>query len=425
MKSFSESILSRVKIPPEGRLLAAFSGGEDSLFLLAALSFLAPERTEALYVNHNIRGKKELEREIALNRKNASLLGIPFHTAVIPEGKILKRARDENTGVEAAARDERYRALKSYARENSFDWILTAHHEDDQSETVLMRMLDSSPFWQWGGIRERDGIVVRPMLSVSKREIRECIRESGLDYSVDSTNGDTQYRRNYIRHEILPLITDEEKRMISHIAENVAAMNTDTVGFTVLNPFYASFSRSAFLSSLPVTKEKTLYAVFSAFGEKERVSRRYLCEIMNAAERGSTRVANERYIFYIIRDEIRAYRRIAPFSSPFRGLDTLLPEGLRLDNTSFGPLTLKIRADVLSSSVIRTNRKGDTIELVDGKRKVSSLLKERKVPYALVLDTDGVINAVFTSFLGGRDRLSSSMKGTDGEYLSIITDKDN
>ena len=425
MKSFSGSILSRVKIPQEGRLLVAFSGGEDSLFLLSALSFLAPERTEALYVNHNIRGTEELEREIALNRKNASLLGIPLHTAVIPKGRIAERAAEENIGVEAAARNERYRALKSYAGENGFDWILTAHHEDDQTETVIMRMMDSSPFWQWGGIRERDGIVVRPILGISKREIMECIRESGLEYSVDSTNSDTQYRRNYIRQGILPLITDEEKRIISHIAANVGAMNIPVIGFTSLSPFFASFSRSAFLSSLPVTREKTLYSVFSAFGEKERVSRRYLSQIIEAAERGNTRVENERYIFYVTADEVKAYRKIESFSSPYTGEGTLLPAGLGVDNTSSGPLTLKIRADVLSSSVIRTSRKGDTIELVDGKRKVSSLLKERKVPYALVLESGGVINAVFMSFLGGRDRLSSSLRGKDGVYVRIVTEKDN
>ncbi len=424
MKSFSASILSRIKLPENGKLLVAFSGGEDSLFLLSALSFLAPERTGALYVNHNIRGKEELEKEIALNRKNASFLGILLDIAVIPEGRILERARDENIGVEAAARDERYRALRSYARENGFMWILTAHHEDDQCETVIMRMMDSSPFWQWGGIRERDAMIIRPMLGISKREIRECVRESGLEYSSDSTNSDTQYRRNYIRHRILPFITDEEKKIISHIAENVSSMEIPSLAFTALSPFSASFSRSAFLSSLPVTKEKTLYSVFSSFGEKERVSRRYLSQIITAAERGNTRVENERYIFYVTSDEIRAYRKIEPFSSPYRGESTLLPEGLSVDNTSSGPLTLIISPDVLSSSVIRTDRKGDTIELVDGKRKVSSLLKERKVPYALVLDTGGVINAVFTSFLGGRDRLSSSLRGSDGIYVSIITGKE-
>ncbi len=419
MKSFSASILSRFKLPREGKLLAAFSGGEDSLFLLSALSFLAPERSGALYVNHNIRGEEELEREIALNRKNASLLGIPLDVVEIPRGFIDKSARFEKTGTEAAARDERYRLLHAYAEENGYDWILTAHHQDDQSETVLMRMMDSSPFWQWGGIRERDGIVVRPMLAITKREIREYINESGLVFSLDSTNSDTSYRRNGIRAKLLPYISDGEKTLISRIAENVSRIVFPPFSFPVLNSFYASFDRNGFLSSLPPVREKALYSIFSAFGEKERVSRRYLGEIEKAVEKGEGRVENERYIFYVTPLEVKAYRKIDDFSTPYSGEATSLPDGLGVENGEGDELTLRIDEDVLLRSVIRKNRKGDEIELVDGKRKISSLLKERKVPYALILETDGVITAFFTSFLGGRDRLSSSLRGRDGRPVSI------
>lgn len=419
MKLFSASILSRLKLPPSGKLLAAFSGGEDSLFLLLALSSLAPVRSGALYVNHNIRGEEELEREIALNRKNASLLCIPFDVVEIPRGLIDRRAREEKTGTEAAARDERYRVLHAYAEENGYDWILTAHHQDDQSETVLMRMMDSSPFWQWGGIRERDGIVVRPMLGVRKSEIREYILESGLVFSLDSTNSDTSYRRNSIRMRLLPHITEEEKVLISRIAANVSGIVIPALSFPVLNSFYASFGRNEFLSSLPPVREKALYSIFSAFGEKERISRRYLGEIEKSVEKGEGRVENERYIFYVTPLSVKAYRKIEDFSSPWSGENTSLPEGLSVDFRGSGPLTLRIDGDVLSRSVIRKNRKGDEIELVDGKRKISSLLKEKKVPYALVLETDGVITAFFTSFLGGRDRLSSSLRGRDGRPVSI------
>ena len=419
MKSFSASILSRFKLPREGKLLAAFSGGEDSLFLLSALSLLARERSGALYVNHNIRGEEEIEREITLNRKNAALLGIPLDVVEIPRGLINRRARCEKTGTEAAARDERYRVLHAYAEENGYDWILTAHHQDDQSETVLMRMMDSSPFWQWGGIREEDGIVVRPMLAVTKSEIIEYIRESGLVFSVDSTNSDTSYRRNSIRTKLLPFITDGEKALISRIAENVSRIVFPPFSFSVLNSFYASFERSGFLSSLPPVREKALYSIFSAFGEKERVSRRYLGEIEKAVEKGEGRVENERYIFYITPPEVKAYRKIDDFSSPCQGEEASLPEGLVLESGGGDDLTLRIDGDVLSRSVIRKNRKGDEIELVDGKRKISSLLKEKKVPYALILETDGVITAFFTSFLGGRDRIASSLRGRDGRPISI------
>lgn len=145
MKLCKESILKKINIPQEGRLLVAFSGGEDSLFLLYVLSSLAPKRTAALYVNHNLRGEEELEREMELNRKNALELGVPFDIITIPPGEIRKASSERNIGLEAAARDARYRALRLYADEHGFDYILTAHHMDDQTETVLMRMMEHSP----------------------------------------------------------------------------------------------------------------------------------------------------------------------------------------------------------------------------------------------------------------------------------------
>lgn len=419
MKSCSVSILSTLKLPPSGRLLAAFSGGEDSLFLLSALSLLAPERSAALYINHNIRGEEELEREISLNRKNAALLSIPFDIVEIERGRIEKRAVKEKMGTEAAARDERYRALLEYADRNGFDWVLTAHHRDDQTETVLMRILDSSPFWQWGGIREKDGRIVRPMLGVPKSAIRAYIKESGLECSVDSTNADTLYRRNYIRSFLLPYISESEKTLISKIAQNVASFVLPPVTFASLNSLHARFDRNEFLSSLPSSRERALYNIFSSFGEKERVTRRYFGEIEKAVLRGEGRVENERYIFYVTPSTVKAYRKIDDFSVPYGGEKTLLPYGLEIDLGEGDELTLRVSEDVLMRSVIRKNRKGDRIELVDGKRKVSSLLKERKVPYALVLETDGVITAVFTSFLGGRDRLASSLRGKEGKCITF------
>ena len=78
---------------PDGRLLLAFSGGEDSLFLMSLLSLIAPERSAALYVNHGIRSGAELEREEAINAHNASLLGIPLVIKRIPEGDIKRLAK--------------------------------------------------------------------------------------------------------------------------------------------------------------------------------------------------------------------------------------------------------------------------------------------------------------------------------------------
>ena len=111
---------------PEGRLLAAFSGGEDSLYMLMLLAREAGERTEAAYVDHGIRSRAELEREIGLNRENAARLGIRLHIITLAPGAVAALAREKGIGVEAAARTLRYGALEELVGLESDDEFVLA-----------------------------------------------------------------------------------------------------------------------------------------------------------------------------------------------------------------------------------------------------------------------------------------------------------
>ncbi len=419
-----ESILDRVKIPDKGRLLLAFSGGEDSLFLLYALSLMAHERTLALYINHNLRDEDELEREIALNSYNAKNLDIPFYTLSIPRGMIKEEAKKRNIGLEASARDIRYKMLDAFAIENKIDYILTAHHSDDQAETVLMRMMEHSPFWKWGGIREKDGIIIRPMLGIKKSEIKEVVALTGMKNAVDSTNSDTAFKRNYIRKNILPLMSDEEKRIIGNIASNVSAMRGRKASFISFSPCFVSFSRSEYLLLLENERENTLFSMFSILGETERLSRRFIREVDSMIEKGEKRCESNSYIIYFDKDIVKGYRKVEDFNVPYSGEETLLPLSLNFSFRHVDSLSLEIPLDILSQSIVRKNRSGDAILLCDGKRKISSLLKEMKIPYAIVLERDGEIVAFFSSFLGGRDRLALPLKGRKGRKVNIVSESE-
>ena len=414
MKLSEMLIRLRSKIPQEGKLLLAFSGGEDSLFLMYLLSLYFSDRAEALYVNHNLRGEEELKKEIERNKHNASKLGIPLVIKTIERGVIERRAKIDKCGIEASARKERYSLLYSYARENNFSFILTAHHQDDQTETILMRMLSFSPFWAWGGIRERDGMLVRPLLDTKKKDIKEAIQTLS-----DSTNSDTHYKRNYIRSFILPSLSDSEKDVISKIAKNVSALNDEEVKFITLSSLYASFLRSEYLALSPLQKEETLYSIFSAFGEENRISRGHLKEIDEGIKDGRSKYESKRYVFYFSKDKIKAYKKIDDFSSLFLFSDTALPYSLKVSTKEKSSLDLKIDRAVSEKSIIRKTRKDDVILLKDGERKISSLLKEKKLPYAIVMEKEGKILAFFSSFLGERDRITSSLIGKKGECVRI------
>lgn len=409
-------MLSSGRIPdgiriPDGKLLLAFSGGSDSLFLLSILSLLAPERTEAVYVNHSLRPREELDREIALNKKNAGKLGIPLSVFTIPKGSINTLSTEKNCGIEAAARELRYKILLEKARKDGFDWILTAHHREDQAETVLMRILTGSPFTSYQGIARADGKLFRPLLSVAKKDIMAYLEKSGLEWSEDSTNSDTSYMRNKVRHCIMPLVSDDERETLCRIASNVAGFRSRFPSIMLKRSFYVSICRSDFLSSLPFRQDEALYHSLGSIGWKERVSRSLLLSVIKKADegRGSLRLHNA--FFFFTETEIRVYPPLDDFVVPFSS-DGAAYEGITLSEESEDEKTLMIdTSSFIPPVIVRTSRESDRIELKDGSKRISELEKEYRIPYSIVLEDRNGIVAVFARFLGGRDRLAERFLG--------------
>ena len=133
MKSYKRQTPFTLNLPPQDRYVVAFSGGIDSLALIAFMSEEERKRSVAVYVDHSIRGREELDKEISLNRKNTRKLGIPFYIIKLGDGAVERYALEKDCGTEASARALRYSALERFREENGFDWILTAHHQDDQT----------------------------------------------------------------------------------------------------------------------------------------------------------------------------------------------------------------------------------------------------------------------------------------------------
>lgn len=410
-------IPSSFSLPKEGKLLLAFSGGSDSLFLLSLLSILAPERTTALYVNHRLRDKDELKKEEELNIQNATLLSIPLVIIRLDEGEITKDAKKNKCGLEAEARRKRYAILFDYAEKNNFDYILTAHHSQDQIETVIMRMLSASPIWKYEGIREKNGKILRPLLDVDKTFINRALLSLGLSWSEDTTNNNTSYLRNDIRQNIIPKLTDREKRLILSISKNVKELNKAEDDIPFYAGFYCSFSRTMFLASSPRQRERLVFNIFNHLGTNERITRRSILEFTRGVERGIGRGDMFSFIIYYDKESVRVYRRIEAFTSTYPSLD--IP-GLEISQYSDDPLALVIPSGELEGAIFRLSRCDDIIELVDGFRRVSDFKKEYRVPYVLVAEKNNRIIALFCSFLGGRDRLSSTLKGRGGEKVVIV-----
>ncbi len=415
-ESLREQIPEGVSIP-DGKLLLAFSGGSDSLFLLIVLSIIAPDRTLALYVDHSIRDRNELDAEVSLNIQNASKYGIPLRIERVPDNLIAAEA--ERKGVEAAAREARYAILRSAAMEYGADHILTAHHREDQVETVLMRMLSSSPFYAYQGIKREDGLLFRPILSVPKKEILAFLSAAGAVWSEDSTNSDTGYLRNRIRHSVLPLISEQERCLILKIADNVSSFRKRYPELSVRKMFFTEAGRKEFLASPAFIQEEFLYTAFREAGVDERVPRKAIAEITRKAEEGKGRSEYGEITFFFSCDYIRIYPPFPDFVAEYTGKDIRF-SSLFLKHEAEDDLTLNIDSSKLVPPVIvRTAREGDRIELKGGEKKISELEKDLRIPYSIVMEDRSGIVAFFSRFLGGRDRLAKRFLSDDRKGIAL------
>jgi tRNA(Ile)-lysidine synthase len=209
----------------EDVVVVAVSGGADSIALLRALVAIRPAnaggRLVAAHLNHGLRGD-ESDGDAAFVAQVAGELGVE---AIVSRGEVAEAARERGDGVEAAARELRYRFLIDTARSVGARAIATAHTRDDQAETLLQRIVRGTGLAGLAGIpRARplaDGTIglVRPMLMLRRSEVVEYLTALGQPYRTDSSNLDRAYTRNRIRHDLLPqLARDYNPQVVEALA---------------------------------------------------------------------------------------------------------------------------------------------------------------------------------------------------------------
>lgn len=201
---------------PDVALCVALSGGVDSTALLAALAAKRPRalQVRALHVDHGLRpaSKQWATHCRVLARK----LHVPLKVLTA------KVVRPRGTSLEAAARDARYRLLAAALHPGEI--LLTAHHADDQLETVLLQLLRGSGLPGISAMPARapfaNGFLARPLLSRSRAELETWVREHGLTWVDDDTNVDESLDRNYLRLRVLPLIRDRWRGSATAVARS-------------------------------------------------------------------------------------------------------------------------------------------------------------------------------------------------------------
>lgn len=189
-------------IPESERYLVALSGGLDSVaLLLSALAFLSnkPCTVRAIHIHHGLSSNADEWSEFCVSL--CARLGV--HCIV---EKVAVESQGE--GLEAAARKARYQVFERYLSEGEV--LLQGHHQNDQAETVLMRVFKGASAGLLKGMPLKralsGGVVYRPFLAVPKSVLEDCVQAQGWQWVEDESNHDDVFDRNFIRHKVLPLL---------------------------------------------------------------------------------------------------------------------------------------------------------------------------------------------------------------------------
>jgi tRNA(Ile)-lysidine synthase len=231
MTSLASRVLAAIRrhdlIAPGQAVVAAVSGGADSV----ALTHLLVELSRAgafdlaglAHLNHQLRGTAS-DRDEAFCRRLADGCGVPFDVERVDVAAAARRGRS----IEEAAREARYAFLERARLRLGAHLVAVAHTRDDQAETVLMRMLSGAGTRGLGAMRPRRGAIVRPLLEVSRRELRDYLAGRDAAFVEDATNADRTRRRNRLRHDVMPhLVAAEGEGAIEALARVATIAQAD------------------------------------------------------------------------------------------------------------------------------------------------------------------------------------------------------
>ena len=225
IKETKEYIIKNNMIKQNDTVIAAVSGGADSVCLLVVLDELRKDlqfKLEAVHVEHGIRGdESKCDAEYVKNLCREKNIECHVYNVDVPAF-----SKKSGLGLEEAARILRYNVFEDIAVKKGAS-VAVAHHEEDNAETVLFQMIRGSGMRGLGGIRpvssKNNVTYIRPLLPVSRADIEKFLEKKGIGYVTDSTNSDVEYSRNRIRHEVIPVLRKINKRAVEHIS--AAAQN--------------------------------------------------------------------------------------------------------------------------------------------------------------------------------------------------------
>ncbi|RKX84951.1 MAG: tRNA lysidine(34) synthetase TilS [Spirochaetes bacterium] len=434
-KSKKSSIVSRVSASLEyfgvkrgEKLLIGFSGGPDSTFLITSLNLIKEEwnfELSSVYVDHGIRERHELEDEINFIKWYSGKLGIPCYIEKIPDGQILKVAKERGISSEEYARNQRYSILYKLSAELKVSGIVLGHTYDDQTETLIMRFFAGSDFTGLSGIQGKRGMLIRPLITIKKNEIVSYLKQHHIRYRIDSTNLKDDYLRNKIRHNLIPKLQDIfpgyesalntfafKMRQLQNYTEGEIECRYNYIkvengykidgywfiqlpGFLRVRFVYFIFNKMQEFDNEPI--DKLPYNFLRVLLDKDKLQKRKV--ILKGY--GIKLFWNGDMLFYerdVVSTVKKGYliklEKNVPYNIDFLNISIKLSDVLD-HNMNDDVLKLE-KGSIREPLVLRTWREGDRIKIKGGKKSVKKVFQELKIPedkrniIPLLVDREGI-----------------------------------
>jgi len=223
MKKKVEELKKSGLIKKNEKILIAFSGGPDSVFLYNLLFFLKEYYSieiSLIYVNHNLR--KDVKNDLNFVEEFSKENNVPLY---IESVDVRKYAAENKKSIELAARELRYEAIEKVLQNLNYDKIATGHNLDDNIETFIFRLLRGTSLKGLKGIPSERKNIIRPILQFEKKEILNYLQENKKSYIIDYTNSENDYTRNYIRNEIFPMFVNINPTFRNKVNELIQEIN--------------------------------------------------------------------------------------------------------------------------------------------------------------------------------------------------------
>lgn len=379
IKSKVADIISR-NIPAGASVGVAVSGGSDSMCLISIIletGIIPLDKLSVINIEHGIRGEESLRDSAFVAEYCAShRLSLHYKSYDVPA-----MALASSRSIETEARLARKSFFDELIQSKSIDYVLLAHNASDQTETVLMHIFRGSGINGLRGMGELDGRLCRPLLTSSKEEILAYCAENGVQYVLDSTNLDSDYTRNYLRNEVIPVIKNKWPALDDAVSKlSKSAQEVEADGFTGI--------------LLPVEKLSgtNVIRLFNNAGLKVDYEKKHVDAVISLAASSTGQGVDLPHGYRAVKEYgcIAVYRKEERVGGaiPF-GTGEFTVNGVRCAETNAAPEVNKegttLDPDKVPAGAVYRNRKsGDRFTPVGGKgRLLSDYLTDKKIPLRL------------------------------------------